>query len=239
MPLSKSPAGAKPLSPTRQRLIKRIGHEFSDYSLLDLALTHRSCGKINNERMEFLGDSILGFVIGDRLFNSLNDASEGQLSRVRSALVKGETLAEIAREFNLGESLLLGEGEMKSGGFRRDSILADAVEAIIGAIYIDAGFEAAKCCVLNWFEGRLDLERLETTDKDPKTALQELMQARKLPLPEYEVVQVEGENHQQNFVVECRLPLLKEPTRAEASTRRKAEKAAAAMAIAQLKEQRL
>ncbi|MCV6615975.1 MAG: ribonuclease III [Cellvibrionaceae bacterium] len=226
-------------SPSRIRLLKSIGYEFGDQSLLDLALTHRSCGKTNNERLEFLGDSILGFVIGQRLFENLPEASEGLLSRTRSALVKGETLAEIARELNLGESLLLGEGEMKSGGFRRDSILADAVEAIIGAVYVDGGFEAAKQVVLDWFAGRLAPEHLEQADKDPKTALQEIMQARKLALPEYRVVEVEGENHSQSFVVECSLALLKQPTRAQAANRRKAEKAAAARAIAQIKEQGL
>lgn len=224
-------------SPTRIRLVKRLGHTFSDEKLLDLALTHRSCGKINNERLEFLGDSLLGFVIGQRLFDILPEATEGQLSRVRSALVKGETLAEIAREFNLGESLSLGEGEMKSGGFRRDSILADAVEAIIGAIYEDAGFERAKACVLDWFDSRLVPADLMETDKDPKTALQELLQARKLPLPVYDVVSVEGEHHQQSFVIACRLSLLSEPVEAQASSRRKAEKAAAAMALSLIKQQ--
>lgn len=226
-------------SPTRIRLVKRVGHVFSDEKLLELALTHRSCGKVNNERLEFLGDSLLGFVIGQRLFDILPEATEGQLSRVRSALVKGDTLAEIAREFNLGESLRLGEGEMKSGGFRRDSILADAVEAIIGAIYEDAGFEAAKTCVLNWFDSRLVPADLMETDKDPKTALQELLQARKLALPVYDVVSVEGEDHQQSFVIACRLSLLDEPVQAQASSRRKAEKAAAAAALTLIKQQQL
>ncbi|MBB6523714.1 ribonuclease III [Pseudoteredinibacter isoporae] len=235
MPNAKPPVP----SPARIRLLQRLGHDFNDESLLDLALTHRSCGKQNNERLEFLGDSILGFVIGQKLFDILPDATEGQLSRVRSALVKGETLAAIAREFNLGESLKLGEGEMKSGGFRRDSILADAVEAIIGAVYEDAGFENAKACVLDWFESRLQPADLMETDKDPKTALQELLQARKLALPVYEVVSVAGEHHQQSFVVECRLSLLAEPVKAEASSRRKAEKAAAAAALAIIKEQQI
>lgn len=226
-------------NPTRIRLLQRLGHDFENVELLELALTHRSCGKHNNERLEFLGDSILGFVIGQRLFEIIPDATEGQLSRVRSALVKGETLAAIAREFDLGESLKLGGGEIKSGGFRRDSILADAVEALIGAIYEDAGFEKAKFCVLNWFDSRLDAQQLMETDKDPKTSLQELMQSRKLALPVYEVVSVDGEHHQQSFVVQCRVALLAEPVQAEATSRRKAEKAAAANALSLIKQQQL
>lgn len=229
----------KNITPTRIRLLQQLAYEFSDVALLDQALTHRSHGKFNNERFEFLGDSILGFVIGQKLFETLPEATEGELSRLRSALVKGETLAEIAREFSIGDSLVLGDGERKSGGFRRDSILADSVEAIIGAIYLDSGFEQAKASILAWYESRLCDSDLGHAGKDPKTALQELMQARKQLLPKYVVVDVKGENHEQSFVVDCFVPLIKTPMRAEAATRRKAEKAAAAAALKFIKEQSL
>ncbi|GAA5316180.1 MAG: ribonuclease III [Candidatus Pelagadaptatus aseana] len=218
---------------TLQRLLSRIGYEFSDTSLLTLALTHRSCGARNNERLEFLGDSILNFVIGEALFEKFPQAKEGQLSRLRSQLVKGETLAEVAREFELGQCLILGEGEMKSGGHRRDSILADAVEAIIGAIHRDSGFDAARERVLNWFASRLQNIQLELK-KDPKTELQELLQGRKKSLPQYKVIDVHGEAHSQEFTVECRIELLPEPVSARASNRRTAEKMAAAVALEQL-----
>lgn len=216
---------------SKQRLLTRLGCSFNDLSLFELALTHRSCGARNNERLEFLGDSILGFVIGEALYEKFPDAKEGQLSRLRSQLVKGETLAEIAREFQLGDCLNLGEGEMKSGGFRRASILADAVEAIIGAIYMDQGMVAAKDRVLQWYQLRLQGLVLADNPKDPKTELQEFLQARRAPLPEYDVVEVAGDAHAQQFTVVCRSSLLKEPTQAQASSRRAAEKLAAAAAL--------
>lgn len=203
--------------------------------LFELALTHRSYGADNNERLEFLGDSILGFVIGDALFQQFPDAREGDLSRLRSLLVKGETLAEIALEFKLGECLNLGEGELKSGGFRRASILADAVEAIIGAVYLDQGMEAARTCVLRWYESRLHSLELEDNPKDAKTQLQEFLQARKAPLPEYDVIEIDGDAHAQHFTVACRITLLAQPTQARASSRRAAEKLAAAAALKALK----
>ncbi len=218
----------------RQRLLHRLGYEFRDEALFDLALTHRSCGAVNNERLEFLGDSILNFVVGEWLFERFPQAKEGQLSRLRAQMVKGETLAEIAREFDLGPCLNLGEGEMKSGGCRRDSILADAVEAIIGAIHCDSGMPAAKERVLIWYKSRLDALQLETSRKDPKTELQEYLQAKKVALPEYRVVNVGGEAHAQQFTVECITPLLKQSTQATASSRRGAEKLAAESALQQL-----
>lgn len=218
----------------RQRLLHRLGYEFKDQSLFDLALTHRSCGTHNNERLEFLGDSILNFVVGESLFARFPEAKEGQLSRLRAQMVKGETLAEIAREFDLGPCLNLGEGELKSGGFRRDSILADAVEALIGAIYRDSGMDQASERVLAWYHSRLTALALETTRKDPKTELQEYLQAKKAPLPDYRVVDVGGEAHAQQFTVECHSKLLKTPTVATASSRRGAEKMAAADALDQL-----
>ncbi|MCO1334922.1 ribonuclease III [Microbulbifer sp. OS29] len=209
-----------------ERLCKRLGHDFDRGELLELALTHRSHGSRNNERLEFLGDSILGFTIGAALYDQFPDGREGQLSRLRAQLVSGETLAKLAKELDIGDCLRLGEGEMKSGGFRRASILADAVEALIGAIYLDAGLEAARARVLAWFASRLEGLSVETM-KDPKTRLQEWLQARKKPLPEYTVVDVSGAEHAQHFVVECRVSGLAEPVRGEASSRRGAEKTAA------------
>ncbi len=210
-----------------QQLQYRLGYEFKDRKLLGLALTHRSYGAHNNERLEFLGDSILNFVIGEDLFRRFPDAREGQLSRLRAQLVKGETLAEIAREFELGECLVLGEGEIKSGGYQRDSILADSVEALIGAIYTETNFETCRTHVLRWYEYRLSLLSLDLTDKDPKSRLQEYLQALHKPLPEYEVVETLGEAHAFIFTIECRVAVLKQTVRAQASSRREAEKLAA------------
>ncbi|BBL99957.1 ribonuclease III [Microbulbifer sp. GL-2] len=216
-----------------ERLCKRLGYKFEQGELLELALTHRSHGSRNNERLEFLGDSILGFTIGAALYEQFPEGREGQLSRLRAQLVSGETLAKLARELDIGDCLRLGEGEMKSGGFRRASILADAVEALIGAIYLDAGLEAARSRVLEWFASRLQGLSLETM-KDPKTRLQEWLQGRKKPLPEYSVVDVSGMEHAQHFIVECRVSGLAQPVRGEANSRRAAEKIAAVEAYRQL-----
>ncbi|MGD8177024.1 ribonuclease III [Marinimicrobium sp. ARAG 43.8] len=220
----------------QQRLQRRLGYEFRDAALLDLALTHRSHGARNNERLEFLGDSILNFVIGEALFRRFPEAREGQLSRLRSQMVKGETLAALARELELGECLRLGEGEMKSGGHRRESILADTVEALIGAMYQEAGFERCAEQVRAWYQTRLDGLSLEAPAKDAKTRLQEFLQAHQLPLPEYVVVEVEGEAHAHRFTIECRVSSLKEVARAQASSRRVAEKQAAAEVLEKLQK---
>lgn len=209
------------------QLQSRLGYEFKSPALLRLALTHRSHGANNNERLEFLGDSILNLVIGDALFKQFSNVREGQLSRLRSQLVKGETLAEIAREFQLGECLILGEGEMKSGGHQRDSILADSVEALIGAIYTETDFDTCRLHVLSWFASRLSALTVDTSAKDPKSRLQEHLQSLRKPLPEYEVVEALGESHAQIFTIECRVVLLKQAVRAQASSRREAEKMAA------------
>lgn len=213
------------------RLQQRLGYTFADPKNLQLALTHRSHGASNNERLEFLGDSILNFVIGDALFRRFSEAKEGQLSRLRSQMVKGETLAHLAREFALGECLVLGEGEMKSGGHRRDSILADTVEAIIGAIYLEAGLEACRERLHSWYADRLAALSLETTVKDAKTRLQEHLQSLQKPLPEYLIVDVSGEAHSQLFTIECKVAILSQTTKAQASSRREAEKQAAAAAL--------
>lgn len=211
-----------------QRLQQRLGYTFQDQKLLLLALTHRSAGAQNNERLEFLGDSILNFLIGEALFRQFTEAREGQLSRLRSMMVKGKTLAEIGREFNVGECLILGEGEMKSGGHTRDSILADTVEAIIGAIYTEAGLDQCRTRVLAWFASRLQSLSLVEVDKDAKTRLQEYMQAHQQPLPEYVLIETSGEAHAQRFTIECRVALHQKRARAQASSRREAEKQAAA-----------
>ncbi|EXJ11571.1 MULTISPECIES: ribonuclease III [Nitrincola] len=223
----------KPVS----ELARRLGHVYEDESLLELALTHRSCGKRNNERLEFLGDSILNFIIAADLFDRFPSAKEGQLSRLRAAMVKGETLAEIARELDLGQYLRLGSGELKSGGFRRDSILADTVEAIIGAIYMDAGLETARFYVLKWFEKRLVELDLDGSIKDSKTRLQEFLQSRRLDLPDYDLIHVEGEAHSQTFYIQCKVALLNEPTEGSGSSRRQAEQEAAKAALQLLKQE--
>lgn len=212
-------------------LIKALGHPFNDVQLLDLALTHRSQGNHNNERLEFLGDSIVNFLIAEDLYERFPQAREGQLSRLRARQVKGATLAEVAREFNLGDYLRLGSGELKSGGYRRDSILADSLEAVIGAIYLDAGMQVARERVLDWFSDRLDNLTLNDTQKDPKTRLQEFLQSRQFALPRYEVVQVEGEAHSQLFTVECVIEQLDQYPLGIGPSRRHAEQEAAQKAL--------
>lgn len=213
---------------------RRIGHAFADPGLLELAMTHRSYGGQNNERLEFLGDSIVNFIIAEALFQRFPQAREGQLSRLRARLVKGQTLAELAREMAFGECLRLGSGEMKSGGHRRESILADAVEAVLGAIYLDAGMETARARVLSWYAERLEAISLDDTQKDPKTRLQEFLQSRQVPLPRYEVTSVEGEAHAQTFTVECHIEVLDKHTIGVGSSRRHAEQQAAAQALTRL-----
>ncbi len=199
-----------------------------------LALTHRSFAGRNNERLEFLGDAILNFVAGEALFERFPQAREGQLSRLRARLVKGETLAVLARGFELGEYLRLGSGELKSGGFRRESILADALEALIGAIYLDAGMDVARARVLDWLANELDGLTLVDTNKDPKTRLQEFLQSRAVELPRYEVVDIQGEPHCRTFFVQCEIALLTDKTQGQGASRRIAEQVAAAAALVAL-----
>lgn len=217
---------------------QRIGHQFKDITRLELALTHRSFGGQNNERLEFLGDSIVNFVVGEALFHRFPEAREGQLSRLRARLVKGQTLAELAREFELGEFLRLGSGEMKSGGYRRDSILADAMEAVIGAIYLDSDMATVKARILVWYESRLASLDLQDNQKDPKTRLQEFLQSRQIALPRYEVLAVEGEAHAQTFTVECHVETLANATLGIGSSRRHAEQQAAERALSRLEPKR-
>lgn len=216
------------------RLTERLGYAFTDTSLLKRALTHRSFSADNNERLEFLGDSILNFLVAEDLYLRFDAGREGQLSRLRASLVNRTTLAEIARDFELGDHLMMGSGELKSGGFDRDSILSDALEAIIGAMYLDADLTTVRERLQVWFESRLDALSLSESRKDAKSRLQEFLQARAEALPEYEVVELRGKSHDQTFIVECRAALLAEPARGKGSNRRGAEQAAASVALSML-----
>lgn len=218
----------------RLQLQRRLGHLFVDGGLFELALTHRSAAGRNNERLEFLGDSAVNHIVAEALFHQFPDAHEGDLSRLRASLVKGDTLAQLARELELGEHLILGSGERKSGGRRRDSILADALEALVGAILLDAGLETCRRCVLAWFDTRLQSLTLEGVAKDPKTRLQEYLQGRGRPLPEYELLGVLGDDHNQRFHVACRVAKPALVVEGAGSSRRKAEQAAASVALQRL-----
>ncbi len=219
--------------PTKH-LSKAIGYTFNDPSLFENALTHRSAGSVNNERLEFLGDAILGFIIADELYQQFGSANEGQLSRLRSEVVKGEALALLARELDLGVYLALGVGELRSGGQSRDSILADAMEAILAAIYLDGGYGAVRQVILELFQGKLKQLSLNTQKKDPKTALQEYLQAHKHALPEYAVVNVVGEQHDQQFSVQCIVADLCLECEGRGTSRRRAEQDAAEQMLTQL-----
>ncbi len=208
-----------------------INYRFTDPGLLQDALTHRSVGARNNERLEFLGDSVLNLVISSRLYELRPDAQEGDLSRMRARLVRGLSLAEVASGIGLGKQLNLGESELKSGGFRRSSILADAFEALLGAIYIEGGYEACRLVILDLFDPLIanlpDPEEL----KDPKTRLQEWLQARARPLPEYALLREEGADHAKQFHVSCEIPDDRTAVEATGNSRRKAEQAAAAKVL--------
>lgn len=225
----------KKSNPNQQRQLlrfcKALRYEFHNLDILEEALTHRSKHAINNERLEYLGDAILGFLIAKRLYTLFPNATEGELSRCRSKLVKGDTLAKLAKALNLGEYILLGPGELKSGGFRRNSTLADTFEAIIGAIYIDGGLENAQSFIDLQFDELLNSINLDETLKDPKTQLQELLQSRKQPLPVYDVVSTSGSDHEQIFIVRCGVEGLSEQVLGEGKSRRKAEQAAARKAL--------
>ncbi len=215
-------------------LSKKLGYVFADPGLLQRALTHRSYAPEHNERLEFLGDSILGCVIANYLFSHYQQLSEGELSRLRSNLVREETLATLALQLDLGSHLQLGEGERKSGGFRRPSILADGVEALIGAIFLDGGFAAAERAVLNIYVPYLASVDVRTLGKDAKTLLQEYLQGKHIPLPNYSIVATLGEAHAQLFQVDCAIPSLKITARGEGTSRRNAEQQAALAVYQQL-----
>ncbi|MAK55023.1 MAG: ribonuclease III [Pusillimonas sp.] len=213
------------------KLEKALGYTFSNPSLLEQALTHRSHNARHNERFEFLGDSILNFVVASLLFNQFPKVDEGDLSRLRANLVKQASLADIAQKLDLSNFLRLGEGELKSGGFRRPSILADALEAIFGAVFLDRGFDAAREVISSLYAPILQNVDPKTLGKDPKTLLQELLQGRKLDLPQYTVVGTHGAAHNQMFDVECAVPKLDIKVTASGSSRRAAEQLAATEVI--------
>lgn len=215
-------------------LLAKLAYEFNDIDLLDEALTHRSFSAKNNERLEFLGDGILNFVIAHEIFKQYPDVQEGDLSRLRATLVNKDSLADIANQLELGEVIKLGSGELKSGGFRRPSILADAVESILGAVYSDGGFDPCRDLIVRLYEKRLaspaDLQGL----KDPKTQLQELLQSRRFDLPDYQVTNVAGQAHAQIFTVKCSINKMNINACGEGKSRRKAEQVAAKKAIAEV-----
>ena len=217
-------------------LQKTLEYRFADDALLTRALTHRSAAGTNNERLEFLGDAVLDFVISEAVFELRPDASEGDLSKLRSSLVKDASLAELAGDLGLGEHLILGSGERKSGGHRRESILADALEAIFGAVYLDSGFDAACEVIERVFEQRLQSLPDAADLRDPKTRLQEWLQGRKMALPEYELVSVTGKAHAQRFAVTCSVAELSHTTDGNSTTRRKAEQQAARRMLAFIQE---
>ncbi len=213
------------------QLQRALAYQFSDVGLLALALTHRSAGKKNNERLEFLGDSIVNHIIAEALYHKFPGADEGDMSRMRAALVKGDTLAEVAVELLLGDYLTLGVGERKSGGYRRASILADALEAVIGAVLLDSSVERTRECVLRLFKSRLNELNAQPTRKDAKTELQEYLQGRHNPLPAYELVKAVGDEHNLKFRVKCALTKPALQVYGEGDSRRKAEQAAAHAAL--------
>ena len=216
-----------PLVAAPEKLAQHLGVTFANTELLEMALRHRSAGNMNNERLEFLGDAVLNLVIANQLYALRSKATEGELSRWRASLVREESLAIIARELALGNYLVLGSGELKSGGFRRDSILADALEAIIGAVYLDQGFDVAQALLVRLFERMLQDLPDAASLKDPKTRLQEWLQGSKRELPSYEVTQIRGQAHKQVFEVTCRLSDTQQTAIGSGSSRRKAEQAAA------------
>ena len=219
-----------------ESLVKHIDYPFNTPAVLTQALTHRSFSGNNNERLEFLGDGALNFIIANQLYLRFAKLPEGDLSRLRAQLVKESTLAEIAFSLNIGESLKLGEGELKSAGWRRPSILADALEAIVGAVYIDGGYVAAEALVIKLFEDKLSHIDPKIIDKDAKSQLQEYLQGKKIELPDYKLVSIEGEAHEQTFKMECVIEKLNITTIGEGSSRRVAEQQAAQLALEAIKQ---
>lgn len=217
-----------------EELSRKLGYQFVNAQLLKTALTHRSSADENNERLEFLGDSVVNFVIAEALYLQFPKAQEGELSRWRATLINRDTLGQLAREFDVGRYLFLGPGELKSGGSQRLSILSCAMEAIIGAIFLDTGFEAARACILKWYEPLLSSLTKASSFKDPKTLLQEYAQSKHLPLPVYAVESVEGEAHQQSFVVSCFMEGVAEKSIGTGTSRRRAEQDAAEVMLGKI-----
>jgi ribonuclease III len=218
----------------RAWLLDTLGYSPVDLQLFETALTHRSAGGSNNERLEFLGDAVLSLLVAEHLFEHFTDADEGALSRMRARVVSGESLGQRAAELGLGELLHLGPGELKTGGFRRESILADALEGLVGALYLEGGLDAARSAVLRLLAPQLAAAEALEELKDPKTRLQELLQAQGLPLPRYSVQSIEGELHAQVFRVRCEVAPMAARAEGAGSSRRRAEQAAAAGVLAQI-----
>ena len=212
-------------------LAKKLGLRFNQPQLFVTALSHRSVGANNNERLEYLGDSVLGFVIAKQLYQSFPGVGEGVLSRLRASLVNQAALADLARQHQLGDYLILGSGELKSGGFRRDSILSDALEAIMGALLLDQGVEVCEQWILALFADKLAELKVDNWNKDPKTRLQEIMQARKKPLPLYELMGMTGADHEQVFEVKCTIAGNSVSTQGFGISRKKAEQSAAELML--------
>jgi ribonuclease-3 len=216
---------------TLDSLQRKIGYQFDQVALLQQALTHRSFASINNERLEFLGDGVLNFIVAHQLFDRFPKLPEGDLSRLRAQLVKEATLFEIAQSLKIGELLHLGEGELKSAGWRRPSILSDALEAIIGAAYLEGGFSAAEALVLKLYTEKLANIDPDSIDKDATSKLQEYLQSKKIDLAEYQIISIEGEAHAQTFKVSCEVQKLKVATLGTGTSRRNAEQQAAQLAL--------
>ncbi len=217
---------------------RKLGHQFARRDLLREALTHRSHSSVHNERLEYLGDSVLNCVVAASLFTRFPQLAEGDLSRLRAALVNKNTLRDVALKLELGDAILLGEGELKSGGHRRPSILADAVEALIGAVFVDAGFAAAAAMIERLFAPHFDQLDPDSIAKDNKTRLQEYLQSRKIAVPKYEVLETSGEAHEQTFRVACRIPNLKQQFEGVGASRKLAEQDAAAAAYQEIGRER-
>ena len=218
-----------------KKLQKNISYQFSDIELLTKALTHRSVSKQNNERLEFLGDSVLGSIISEELYSRHSNIDEGQLSRLRSHLVRGNTLANLAKKLDISENLRLGQGELKSGGFRRESILADTFEAILGAIFLDSDYLTVKKVVLNLFSDLLNEVKSEESLKDFKTQLQEMLQKKGYDLPKYELLQTKGKDHNAVFYVSCHVKALKIKVEKNAKSIKRAEQACAQSILEEIK----
>lgn len=220
-----------------EELCRKLGYKFINSKLLQTALTHRSSGNENNERLEFLGDSIVNFVIAEALYHQFPRAQEGDLSRWRATLINRESLGHVARGFDLGRYLILGPGELKSGGSERLSILSCGMEAIIGALFLDGGFEVVRSCILKWYEPSLSAMTKSSSLKDPKTTLQEYLQSRHMPLPLYQVESIQGEAHQQTFVVSCIIESMHKQTLGTGTSRRRAEQDAAEAMLGSIKNE--
>ena len=218
-----------------EKLQKNISYQFSDIELLNKALTHRSVSKQNNERLEFLGDSVLGSIISEELYSRHSNIDEGQLSRLRSHLVRGNTLANLAKKLDISENLRLGQGELKSGGFRRESILADTFEAILGAVFLDSDYLTVKKVVLNLFSDLLNEVKSEESLKDFKTQLQEMLQKKGYDLPKYELLQTKGKDHNAVFYVSCHVQALKIKVEKNAKSIKRAEQACAQSILEEIK----